>query len=140
MAVRQRFASVAQLDRASDSDSEGRRFDSCQAHHVVKPFESYQAACIFTLKFANVQLLFKSQYKRSRQYGISYGKLHQIKADMLINRAYPFLHYGFFTCDFRGIVYNLLLAVIGGCQHIVEGFGCSFISGLYSMAVYVDQR
>lgn len=25
---------VAQLDRASDSDSEGRRFDSCQAHHV----------------------------------------------------------------------------------------------------------
>ena len=26
------LASVAQLDRASDSDSEGRRFDSCQAH------------------------------------------------------------------------------------------------------------
>ena len=29
-------ASVAQLDRASDSDSEGRRFDSCRAHHIAK--------------------------------------------------------------------------------------------------------
>ena len=37
-------ASVAQLDRASDSDSGGRRFDSCQAHHVGKPFEGIQAA------------------------------------------------------------------------------------------------
>ena len=24
---------VAQLDRVSDSDSDGRRFESCQAHH-----------------------------------------------------------------------------------------------------------
>ena len=40
LTVRQQFASVAQLDRASDSDSEGRRFDSCQAHHVFKPFEA----------------------------------------------------------------------------------------------------
>ena len=36
-AVRQSFASVAQLDRALDSDSEGRRFDSCQAHHKAEP-------------------------------------------------------------------------------------------------------
>ena len=28
------FAPVAQLDRASDSDSEGRRFDSCRAHQT----------------------------------------------------------------------------------------------------------
>ena len=27
-----------------DSDSEGRRFDSCQAHHVFKPFEGSWAA------------------------------------------------------------------------------------------------
>lgn len=26
------YASVAQLDRALDSDSKGRRFDSCRAH------------------------------------------------------------------------------------------------------------
>ena len=27
------FAPVAQLDRVSASEAEGRRFDSCQAHH-----------------------------------------------------------------------------------------------------------
>ena len=32
------YASVAQLDRASDSDSEGRGFESRQMHHVGKPF------------------------------------------------------------------------------------------------------
>ena len=42
------YASVAQLDRASDSDSEGRRFDSCQAHHVFKPFEAIHTAFDFT--------------------------------------------------------------------------------------------
>ena len=47
LAVQQQFASVAQLDRASDSDSEGRRFDSCQAHHVFKPFEAIRTAVYF---------------------------------------------------------------------------------------------
>lgn len=41
------YASVAQLDRASDSDSEGRGFESRQMHHATKPFENVQAAfCI----------------------------------------------------------------------------------------------
>ena len=31
---------VAQLDSASDSDSEGRRFESCRAYHVVASFVS----------------------------------------------------------------------------------------------------
>ena len=40
------YASVAQLDRASDSDSEGRGFESRQMHHFT-PFENVQAAfCI----------------------------------------------------------------------------------------------
>ena len=30
------YAPVAQLDRASDSDSEGRAFESRQAHHTQK--------------------------------------------------------------------------------------------------------
>ena len=29
------YASVAQLDRASDSDSEGRGFESRQVHHEI---------------------------------------------------------------------------------------------------------
>ncbi len=29
-------APVAQLDRASDYGSEGREFESCRAHHLVK--------------------------------------------------------------------------------------------------------
>ena len=29
------FAPVAQLDRVSVSEAEGRRFDSCQAHHIA---------------------------------------------------------------------------------------------------------
>ena len=34
------YASVAQLDRASDSDSEGRRFDSCRAHlHIAYDYQ-----------------------------------------------------------------------------------------------------
>ena len=49
LTVRQQLASVAQLDRASDSDSEGRRFDSCQAHHVFKPFEAIRTA-VFMLE------------------------------------------------------------------------------------------
>lgn len=41
------YASVAQLDRASDSDSEGRGFESRRVHHVFTPFENVQAAfCI----------------------------------------------------------------------------------------------
>src|SRR5438876_980846 len=33
-------APVAQLDRASDFESEGRRFDSCRAYHQIKVFQS----------------------------------------------------------------------------------------------------
>ncbi len=43
------YASVAQLDRASDSDSEGRGFESRQMHHEIAPLESFQAAFCFTL-------------------------------------------------------------------------------------------
>ena len=32
------YASVAQLDRALDSDSKGRRFEFCQAHQKKAPF------------------------------------------------------------------------------------------------------
>ena len=30
-----KYVPVAQLDRVSDSDSEGRRFESCRAYHVA---------------------------------------------------------------------------------------------------------
>ena len=41
-----KYAPVAQLDRVSDSDSEGRAFESHQAYHVVADFVSF-ATTIF---------------------------------------------------------------------------------------------
>ena len=35
--VAQRQAPVAQLDRASASEAEGHRFESCRAHHLLTP-------------------------------------------------------------------------------------------------------
>ena len=36
------FVPVAQLDRVSDSDSEGRAFESHQAYHVGTDFASFR--------------------------------------------------------------------------------------------------
>ncbi len=59
---------------------------------------------------------------------------------MLINRAYPFLlHNSFFIRYLKGVG-HLLPAVIGRCKHIVKGFGCGFVGGLYGMTVYIDKR
>ena len=46
-------ASVAQPDRASDSDSEGRGFESRQMHHIGKPFVD-NASCLPTLFLRNL--------------------------------------------------------------------------------------
>ena len=46
------YASVAQLDRASDSDSEGRGFESRQMHQEKPPPDKFRAAVriIFSYK------------------------------------------------------------------------------------------
>ena len=48
------YVLVAQLDRASDSDSEGRRFESCQARQRKRQF--LQKSCRF-LYFPLLSLL-----------------------------------------------------------------------------------
>jgi hypothetical protein len=41
--IRTTLAPVAQLDRASDYESEGHRFESCRVHHT--PVKNIEAAC-----------------------------------------------------------------------------------------------
>ena len=45
------FAHIAQLDRASDSDSEGRRFDSCQARQMAWTPFIYAVSFLFATNF-----------------------------------------------------------------------------------------
>ncbi len=42
------YVAVAQLDRVSDSDSEGRRFESCQPYHVAADAISFAATIFLT--------------------------------------------------------------------------------------------
>lgn len=55
------YASVAQLDRASDSDSEGRGFESRQMHQIKNVQVKHKLTCTFLLlshhiKMASVSL------------------------------------------------------------------------------------
>lgn len=72
------YASVAQLDRASDSDSEGRRFDSCQAHHVFKPFEAIQAVYFFLAKVRFLAFFLQIDTIIARNYPDIPNVLHNV--------------------------------------------------------------
>lgn len=43
---------VAQLDRADDYESSGRRFDPCRAHHIIRILKTLNFQGFFVLGFA----------------------------------------------------------------------------------------
>ena len=71
------FASVAQLDRASDSDSEGRGFESRQMHHEIAPFEIVQAAFCFTFAYNKMTRAAHSAELLGRFYSAYFSRLSQ---------------------------------------------------------------
>ncbi len=62
-----RQAPVAQLDRVLDSDSRGRRFESCRARHLLDHFPNSPACSLETVPMirfhAGVSVLFRSRNK-----------------------------------------------------------------------------